>query len=269
MLKIKDNKFADRLKNSKIDAADFEGSASISPSILLSADKLFELGEKEIEKRGKVQVSDPLFFMNAHSVYYHSGIILYCTGFDAFMNEQLSFSHVLGKKRLKEKESEELKKYIKKLLYENDKQKIRNFYYLYNQNNESLNKKIEYSIRRLEALFRLRNELVHYTAEFVRQRECPTRAMDAYNFIKKDIEKECSIKIDSLRINHTIDWTSFFGCFSAIKWVRDTVRDGLMLFAEITGQYFKIEHTYDEFLDIEIDEGFYARHNIKHRGLEN
>lgn len=258
MLKIKDNKFADRFKKPKVDAVDSEGMSSMSPSFLLSADKLFELGKKEIEKRGKVQMNDPDFFMNNHSVYFHSGIILYCTGFDAFMNEQLSLSHALGKKRLKEKESEELRKHIKGLLYDNDKNKIRNFYYSYNQNKEALSEKIEFSIRRLDALFGLRNELVHYTAEFVLHRDCPKRAIEAYNFIKK----EYPFNIDKQRVNHCIDWTSFFGHLPAINWAREAVKDGLMLFAEITDQHFHIEHSYHEFLGIEINEGFYARHKI-------
>jgi len=265
MLKIKDNKFADRLKNSKVDAADAEGMSSMSPSFLLSADKLFELGKKEIEKRGKVQMNDPEYFMNDHSVYFHSGIILYCTGFDAFMNEQLSLSHIFAIKREEGKNMGELRKYIEGLLYDNDNKKIRKFYYSYNQNKEALNEKIEYSIRRLDALFGIRNELVHYTAEFVRHRDCPKRAINAYNFIKK----EYPFNIDKQRVNHCIDWISFFGCLPAINWAKETVKNGLMLFAEITDGYFHIEHTYHKFLDIELNEEFYVRHDIKYQGLEN
>ncbi len=200
-----------------------KGMSCLSTNLFKTANQLLSMANKEVEKRGKAHDD-----FNT-SEYCISAIILYCTTFEAFMNETLEFSRFLISKK---------DNYDKDKLYSTihsiiDKQKIADklyyFFNFYNQTPKELDFNNINQIKQLSALFNLRNELVHYKGGFTEGCEWPQRVKDAYKYIKVNDSKSNSY-IYSLQL---MDWLSYFWRIESAQWAKEVIINAVDYFCLI------------------------------------
>lgn len=225
---MKERKHVKRINSDHLKKTQALSTSKLSNTYFMTADDLLSIGSKEInEQHNKYKKEwEELKVLEDHK-YFHSCIILYCTGFEAFMNEYLLFHKAYYNKKNEYKEHiDTLNETINNNVYDkgmNVKQKITNFFTL-TVNKE---KEVDEIIDHLHALYDLRHELIHFKGEFLDNSECPENTLKAYNLVKKDF-KSNKINIEDYRIFQCISWTDFFNTKTSVIWARKAIANALL-----------------------------------------
>jgi hypothetical protein len=156
-----------------------------------------------------------------HSNYCFPSIIMFCTSFEAYINENLELSKAIAITRNKEG-LEPLVELIDSIKSEKEiKNKIKYFFKVYDK--ESIGLDLNSDIyQNLVALFQLRNEIIHYSPDMIPANEWPIRTREAFYR-------------SNPRVREITGWTTTFGSVSVTRWAHDAIVTAIKKFAEISG----------------------------------
>lgn len=192
----------------------FVGMTSLAPRFFKIGNELLEMARKSVTKKSDGSGFD-------HSHYCFPSIIMFCTSFEAFINETLEHSKYITQKDGKENCLEILST-IEKIKKKNRiKNKIKSFYKAYDKsfNGIDINGDLCQS---LLALFKLRNEIIHYSPEMDEIKKWPVRLKEA--FLKSNP-----------KIKENTCWTSAFNSVTVGEWAHDTIKNAIREFSKISG----------------------------------
>jgi len=200
------------LKN--IDSSLHCGMDLLSPNFFKVGNELLTLATSEVTKKMKGSSFDSCR-------YCFPAIIMFCTAFESYLNETIEFSRTLAIKQDTNNKESILKRIddIKKA--KEIKDKIKLFYKGYDSEDVGIDTNGS-TYQNLIALFRLRNEIIHYSPDMTAGNKWPIRTKEA--FFKSNP-----------KIKENTTWTTTFGAVSVAKWAHDTTIAAIRLFAKISG----------------------------------
>ena len=216
-------------KHMKNNKSNFRGRTGLASIYYKFGNEFKEMAQDEIDKKNRK-------FNNSN--YVIPSIIMYCSSFEAFMNETLASSRIINE--LPKYHSDEIDQLIDLIKSEGDfKKKLKNFYYSYDKVHSGIDRNsLLYSD--LIALFKLRNEFVHYNPESVEITKYPIRVQEAYKQLK-------------LNITEPIGWVSYFCNIETANWAKQTIKKGIENFCEISKSInpFKVPYPFNWDDDLE------------------
>jgi len=190
------------------------GMTNLSPNFFKIGDKLLSMAKVDIEEKSRDQNFDSSF-------YCFPAIIMFCTSFEAYLNENLEVSKTLVNIK-KCENTDYISKTIENIKNANEiKEKIKLFYKGYDQKGQGVDTNSSI-YNNLISLFKLRNEIIHYSPEMTSIDKWPKRLQDVF------FRSNPKIKINT-------DWTTTFGSVTVANWARDTIKSAIQFFAEISG----------------------------------
>jgi len=192
--------------------------APLSGSFFKQGNELSQLAEAEIKKK------ENSFFPD-QSDYVFPAVIMYCSSFEAYLNENLGISYWLAESDGKYQNLEmlgtieDLRKMNKP--FETFKKKVKGIYKVYDKKQKGIDTN-SLVYQNIIALYELRNSIIHYSPEMVEDTKWPKRVEQAF-FKSKPKSQLRSV------------WTYTFSCINVSSWAHDTVKDAVQEFVEISG----------------------------------
>ena len=192
--------------------------APLSGTFFKQGNELSNLAKIDIEKRNNKNFPEK-------SDYVFPAVIMYCSSFEAYLNENLAFSYYLAESDGKYQNLDLLPKIqtLRKMNkpYETFKKKIKGVYEAYDKNQKGIDTDSE-AYQNIIALHELRNSIIHFCPEMVEHTKWPRKVEQA--FFKSKPKSQ-------LRTH----WTAIFSCTNVSDWAHDTIKDAVQKFVDISG----------------------------------
>ena len=178
------------------------------------ASQFFKLG-KEFKNMAKLEIEEKNRIIKS-SKYIIPSVIMFCTSFEAFMNDTLESSTIIND--IPEHHLEGMFERISDIRKEGVfNKKVKKFYKGYDENRIGID--TNGSIyKNLVALFKLRNAFIHYNPETIEHYKWPSKLIEAYKVLK--IEKK----------EYNTNWVYEFCTIKIADWAENTIKSSIYEF---------------------------------------